>query len=300
MPVVSTALVASERSAISRDDSPNNAQDVWALLSDTHIPADPRQTGGPAAANPVTVRPVEHLKKVCRDILSGETGAPCGVIVSGDCAFDSGKPDDYATIVKEFKPLRENGMEIHFVMGNHDDRRSFVNAVAGETTTPQSGKRIAERLCAVVETTRANFFLLDSLENKSIGLLGKNQLRWLADNLDARQNKPAILIAHHYPDYTAALASNPHALRDTPELFKIIKDRRQVKAFIFGHSHLWSHLRQHDIHLVNLPATAWRFDIRQPYAWVSMQLRDDGMKLTLRSIETQHPKHNETIDFSWR
>ena len=53
----------------------------------------------------------------------------------------------------------------------------------------------------LVEGPRANWFLLDSLDepNKTPGVLGDKQVAWLGQALDARANKPAILVAHHNP-----------------------------------------------------------------------------------------------------
>lgn len=287
--------------AMAGDSNSTGDQDIWALLSDTHIPGDRNKTGGKTPANPAPIKPVEHLAKIRSDVLSGEIGKPCGTIITGDCVYIEGLPKDYVTLLEEFRPFRQAGQEVHFVMGNHDNRKAFLNAVADESERKRPDS-IPDRLCSLVETPKANFLLLDSLEktNQVAGFFGDEQLDWLCDELDRNQDKPALIFAHHYPDYTAAVAKNPHALRDTEKFFKRIKDRRQVKAYIFGHSHAWSIRHKNEVHLINLPASGWRFDSRQPYAWVLMKLRNDGMTLTLRSIDPEHPKHNETIDLTWR
>lgn len=279
-----------------RAEEAADPRDVWALLSDTHIPGDRNRTGGSPP-----VRPVGHLAKIREDILSGSVGKPGAVIVSGDCVYMEGLPEDYATLLEEFRPFRRAGMDVHFVMGNHDNRRAFLDAVAAESGQ-KAPEAVPDRLTSVLETPKANFFLLDSLTetNRSQGRFGDEQLRWLADELDARRDKPAILVAHHYPDYTRRTVSNPHALGDTEDFYRVIVPRKQVKAFVFGHSHLWRLLKQDAIHLVNLPATAWRFDPAQPFAWVLMQLRGDGMTLRLRSIDPEHPKHDQQINLAWR
>ncbi len=272
------------------------SQDTWAFLSDTHIPGDRDRSGGTPP-----VKPFEHLAGIREDILSGKVGKPGGLIVSGDCVYIEGLPKDYTTLLEEFRPFRQAGMDVHFVMGNHDNRRNFLDAAARESgrTAP---RMVPDRLTSILETPKANFFLLDSLEttNRTPGLFGKDQLRWLADELDARKDKPAILVAHHYPDYTRAVASNGHSLQDTGDFFDIIEPRKQVKAYVFGHSHVWKLLKQDAIHMVNLPATAWRFDQTQPFAWVFMELRDDGMTLRLRSIDPEHPKHDQRAELAWR
>ncbi|MDR1964219.1 MAG: metallophosphoesterase [Planctomycetaceae bacterium] len=276
------------------------SQDIWAFLSDTHIPGDRNKTGGTPA-----IKPVEHLVKIRTDVLSGEIGKPGGLIVSGDCVYLQGLPDDYKTLLEEFAPFRNAGISVHFVMGNHDNRQAFLNAAAqstGESKSNSSRTKIPNRLYSIIETPKANFFLLDSLEktNHTPGLFGEEQLQWLADELDSRKDKPAILVAHHNPDYSANIVKAPGALQDTAAFFDRIRERKQVKAYFYGHTHTWKTLRMNGIHMVNIPATAWRFDQTQPFAWVFLKLKDNGMSLTLRSIDSEHPKHNEVLDLAWR
>lgn len=272
------------------------SQDVWAFLSDIHIPGDRNKTGG----NPA-IKPVEHLIKVRTDILSGEIGKPCGLIVSGDCVYLHGLPDDYKTLLEEFAPFREKGLPVHFVMGNHDNRQAFLNAVA-RTTGENTPQIIPHRLHSIIETPKANFFLLDSLEktNQTPGLFGEEQLQWLTEELDSHKDKPAILVAHHNPDYSRNIIKAPGALQDTAAFFERISGRKQVKAYIYGHTHAWKTLRVDGIHMINIPATAWRFDQTQPFAWVLLTLKDNGISLTLRSIDSEYPKHNEIINLVWR
>ncbi|MDR3197217.1 MAG: metallophosphoesterase [Planctomycetaceae bacterium] len=272
------------------------SQDVWAFLSDTHIPGDRNKTGGTPSINPV-----EHLIKIRNDILSGETGKPCGLIVSGDCVYQHGLPDDYKTLLEEFTPFRQKGLTVHFVMGNHDNRQAFLNTVA-QSTGKNSPQTIPSRLHSIVETSKANFFLLDSLDktNHTPGLFGEEQLQWLTDELDSRNDKPAILVGHHNPDYSGNIVKASGALQDTTTFFKQIRKRKQVKAYFYGHTHTWKTLRVSGIHMINIPATAWRFDQSQPFAWVLLTLKDNGMSLRLRSIEPEYPKHNEIINLVWR
>ncbi|MDR0870130.1 MAG: metallophosphoesterase [Planctomycetaceae bacterium] len=276
--------------------NPAPSEDVWAFISDTHIPADRKRIAG---KEPIC--PAEHFIKIRTDILSGESGKPNGAVVCGDCVFNSGLPEDYKTFFDELLPFRKAEMPVHFVMGNHDNRKTFLETLAGISgkTVPE---QIPNRLHTVIETPKANFFLLDSLEktNQTPGTFGEEQRQWLADELDSRKDKPTLIFAHHYPDFTGQIVKNPHALRDTKEFFDIIKPREQVKAYIFGHSHVWRIYKNSGIHQVNIPATAWRFDSLQPYAWVLATLTDNSMNLKLRSIDPEHPKHNETVQLVWR
>ena len=172
----------------------------------------------------------------------------------------------------------------------------------------------------MLETPHANWFLLDSLEKPSAkhdsagkdkadlfnvrfqginsgrwcpGSLGKAQLAWLGKALDARPDKPAILLDHHY-------LSLGGGLRDTAALLELIEPRKQVKAVVFGHSHTWQRTTWQGIHLINLPAVAWVFDQAQPKGWVDAQLSPNGAAMVLHCLDRQHPKHGERVELKWR
>jgi len=108
--------------------------------------------------------------------------------------------------------------------------------------------------------------VLDSLEatNSTPGLLGEEQRAWLARALDENSDKPALVVVHH--NLTPPGDSNP-SLKDSEQLLEIIRPRRHVKAYIFGHTHDWG-IKQDasGIHLVNLPPTAYVFTEGKPAA----------------------------------
>ncbi len=122
------------------------------------------------------------------------------------------------------------------------------------------------------------------------------QLEWLAKALDARSAKPAIVLAHHNPDPIIRI----HGLTDTAELFQVLAPRKQVKAYVFGHTHQWRLDRLFDIHLVNVPAIAWPFEPSQVRGYVSARLRRDGMTLALHALDHNHAKHGEKVELQWR
>ena len=83
--------------------------------------------------------------------------------------------------------------------------------------------------------------------------------------------------------------------------FEVIRPRKQVKAYIYGHTHTWR-VEKDDtgLHLINLPPVAYVFQEGEPSGWVRMTLREDGMKLELRCIDSSHAKHGQTFDLKWR
>jgi len=69
-----------------------------------------------------------------------------------------------------------------------------------------------------------------------------------AATLDANSKKPALVLVHHNPGLTGNLG-----LKDTAAFLEIIRPRRQVKAYIYGHTHTWRVEKDSSgIHLINL------------------------------------------------
>jgi 3',5'-cyclic AMP phosphodiesterase CpdA len=255
----------------------------WVLLSDLHIWE--RRNGERRG-----VKPAEHLAQAVKEVLA-LAPRPVGIIVSGDCAYLTGERADYAVLADLIKPLREAGIPLHMVLGNHDHRENFWAAFP--ETKPQQ-PQVSDKSVAVVETGHANWFLLDSLEKTDAtpGLLGKEQLEWLAKALSARADKPALVVGHHN-------LAGPAGLRDAEDLLKLIADHKQVKAYVYGHTHQWGVVRQRGIHFVNVPTTAWVFAKEQPQGWVDVTLRKEGATLVHNALDKQHPKHGERVELSW-
>jgi 3',5'-cyclic-AMP phosphodiesterase len=262
--------------------------DHWALFADTHVAGD-------AAMARFDVNMADHLRAAVAGVRALPS-APAGVLVNGDCAFNHGLAEDYATFTDLLKPLSEAGLPLHLTLGNHDDREVFWEAIkdARPANPPLASKQVS-----IVEAGHANWIMLDSLEvtNKTPGSLGDEQRAWLAKALDARTDKPALVMVHHNPLFSDGKKSG---LLDTAELMEILQPRRHVKALIFGHTHTWRFAEQDGLHLVNLPAVAYPFKKEEVTGWVDCQLRAEGMSLEMHAHDTQHPAHGKVSELNWR
>ena len=90
-------------------------------------------------------------------------------------------------------------------------------------------------------------------------------------------------------------------LRDSVAFFEVIRPRRQVKAYVFGHTHFWKVEQEASgIHLVNLPPVGYVFQSGKPSGWVKATIAAEGMKLELRCVDTSHRDHGQTISLAWR
>jgi 3',5'-cyclic-AMP phosphodiesterase len=285
--------------------------DVLALLADTHIAAD-------RATVTRGVNMTDHLVAVGKEVVAHPRRPAAGLII-GDLALKNGQPGDYGAFADLVKPVRMAGLPLHLTLGNHDSRDRFAAALAAGGDRPAGG-RIAE----LVPTPRANLFVLDTLDatDHVPGRVGEQQLAWLATALDAHPDKPAVVFGHHDPMFAPPPevkeperpkpegttqpgkkpeVKKPSGLLDTAALFKVLEPRRQVKAYVYGHTHVWA-VKEHPsgIHLVNLPPTAYVFTPGLPSGWVHATLRAGGARLELRALDTRHPAHGQVVDLKWR
>lgn len=260
---------------------------TFAFLSDTHVAADATtiQRGANMA---------DCLAAAGRELAAWPV-KPAAVIVNGDLAFKTGLTEDYARFGKLIEPVRALA-PIQLALGNHDQRENFWQAFPHDAARLKS---VPQRQAAFFSSARANWFLLDSLDatNSTPGELGATQLDWLKGELAARPEKPAIIVGHHNLQTPGAVAG----LKDTAALEELFAQHRQVKAFIFGHTHNWD-ISQHasGVHLINLPPTGYVFKDGRPNGWVRMTLARASAEFELRALDPKHPEHAQVKKLSWR
>ncbi|MBX3414418.1 MAG: metallophosphoesterase [Pirellulales bacterium] len=262
----------------------------FALFSDTHI-SEVRDTVHLGA------NMAENLARAGSEALAG-LRRPAAVLINGDCAFLQGKPGDYEVLVRLLEPIRTAGVPVHLALGNHDQRDHFWNSAQLAAADDAAARPVENKQVSIIESARANLFQLDSLDQTNVtpGRLGEQQLQWLAEALDAHADKPAIIFGHHQPVKGGA----GMGLKDTDALFEVLVPRRQVKAYIFGHTHHWQVKKWDDIHLVNLPPTAYPFVKSDPNGWVELALLEQGATLELHTLDPTHKANGERVELPWR
>ena len=271
-------------------------EDVWAFASDMHI------------ADGATEPPEQNIRfqEVMTAVLA-EPVKPRRLFLLGD-TISSGRQEQYTRLLELLKPAAEAHVGIHASMGDHDHREHFQAIRKQLLPSPEQRDTSITHIVRtepwqdgevkhleIIETKRANFFVLDSLDktNQEEGKFGNNQLDWLAAELDRRKDKPAILMAHH-----PAVDLANSGLADTLSFWRMLGTRHQVKAYFFGHSHVWLHYRIGRVHQVNFPATS-RCPPLTVLGWVLLTLYDDGVRLTLKTCEPNHPRNGEIVDLKW-
>jgi 3',5'-cyclic AMP phosphodiesterase CpdA len=224
---------------------------------------------------------------------------PAAVIVDGDLAYKTGTAAEYEQFAKLIEPVREAGLPLHLGLGNHDN---FPRFAAGLARLRPKDKPVEGKQVVVVELERVNLFVLDSYD-PTIGVggsLGAKQLKWLGKALDDRKAKPAVVCLHHPLQFEPDKNKKFNGLADSVDLWPVLKSRRHVKAFVFGHTHTWKLAEKDGIHLINLPAIGYPFAKTEVTGWVDAHLIPTGIALEVRALDPKHPKHGTKVELSWR
>src|SRR3989441_12909005 len=171
--------------AFGRDASEAEKPVRMALLSDTHVAADPKNEYR-------KFLPWANLKTVVPQVI--ESRPEC-VILNGDAARLTGELADYEAVKKLLAPLAEQA-PVYIGLGNHDDRDNFFKVFDQPSGNRQ---KVAGKHVLVIEQPLMRLILLDSLfyVNKAAGLLGKAQRDWLARYLEESDVRPTVIFVHH-------------------------------------------------------------------------------------------------------
>src|SRR5688572_18124046 len=252
-----------------------------ALLSDTHIPANPADVFR-------GFNMVDNFKRITPEVVAMK---PDLVLIDGDAARLEGKLEDYQALSNLLQPVNSVA-PVCIGLGNHDDRANFgtvFKACCGEK------QNVTGKSVLVVENEAIRLIVLDSLMyvNKVAGQLGKAQRDWLAGYLPTIKDRPAALFVHH------SLEANDGDLVDVDHLFQILKRNRHVKAIFYGHSHVWSLAERQRVKLINLPAVAYNFRDQDPVGWVEANFHSKGVELTMRAFAGNTADNGRKFNLKW-
>ena len=278
------ALAAADRKGAGLDQS------RVALLADTHISADSSQRypGTKWPGTPVKeedhewVNMADCLTEAAKSVLALNP-RPAHLIVNGDCALSNGKESEYKEFLRLVEPIRAAGITVHVTIGNHDNRENLwklLPFLKREQMGVQAG---------VIELPHANLVLLDSGKR---GVLGEEQLDWLAKELDQRADKPALIFGHYNPYPNRGIRPNK-GMRDGASLLKLLAERKHARGYFYGHTHEWQYDQRDHLHLINQPAVSYYFGKGHAHGWVDMKLSETTAELELQCIDPKHKQHRE-------
>ena len=192
---------------------PRFDEDLVCIISDLHThPGDYQE---------------DKLRRTIDDILQLNP-LPRNVIALGDLAYLTGQPEEYNRLKEVIAPLEASGIQLTLAMGNHDRRGHFAAAF------PQYAARslMKDRYVYVVETPRADFIVLDSLQESTDphkwitpGALSDDEKQWLTERLSTYRTKPVFVMSHHPLEEIG--------------IKKLLIESPTCCGYIHGHNHIW-------------------------------------------------------------
>jgi 3',5'-cyclic-AMP phosphodiesterase len=273
--------LAAEVKVFAQDSSAERKPIHLALLSDTHIPADPKNENR-------KFFPQANLKSVVAQVIEAR---PEGVFLNGDAARLTGEVEDYDALKGLLAPLAAQ-MPVYISMGNHDDRDNFLKVFENPSGARQ---KVTSKYVLVIEWPALRFIVLDSLlyVNKTAGLLGKTQREWLVKYLEHSDTRATVLFVHH------TLKDGDGDLLDVARLFETIRSHKKVKAIFYGHSHEYAFGQENGVHLVNLPAVGYNFNDKEPVGWVDAMFTSKGVDLVLKAFGGNRSNDGKSTSLTW-
>jgi hypothetical protein len=261
-----------------------------ALLADTHISADPdlvypgtKWPGSPVKESEHEgVNMADCLAQTAKSVIALNP-RPAHLIVNGDCALSNGGEAEYKEFLRLVEPIRAAGITVHVTIGNHDNRKNMWKLL------PFLKKEQMGVQAGVIELPHANLVLLDSGKK---GILGDQQLDWLARQLDEQTDKPALIFGHFNP-YPNRGVRPIKGMRDGKSLLNLLAGRKHARAYFYGHTHEWQHDRRDHLHLINQPAVSYYFGKGHAHGWVDMKLTETNADLELNCINRKHTQQGD-------
>ncbi|MBM3264654.1 MAG: phosphodiesterase [candidate division Zixibacteria bacterium] len=211
-------------------------------LSDLHIVAPDKQ---PVHGNDT----ISHLERTVAAVNRLDP-APGFVLVTGDLTNDE-QPASYTRVKSLLEKLHA---PVHLALGNHDERKTFRSVVLDEAHPS------ADRYCYTFRQGEWRFVVLDSLdEGKVTGHIDEDQLRWLADTLDADASTPTVVCLHHPPVPIDVAWLDALMLIEPERLLSVFDARPCVRLVLCGHVHQPSVTHRGTYAVFTSPAVSFQF-----------------------------------------
>jgi 3',5'-cyclic AMP phosphodiesterase CpdA len=150
------------------------------------------------------------------------------VIIAGDLA-DHGEKAAYERFQQTLSTLKP---KTYLTLGNHDDRDAFLEVFP--TQADETGS-----VNHVIDSHDHRVIVLDSCDKDSghAGLIGSDQLGWLAARLDEAMDRPVIIVLHH--NITKFHVQTDFIiLRDNASFAEIVSRHPDIRQVISGHVHM--------------------------------------------------------------
>lgn len=211
-------------------------------LTDPHLLSDPE-------AKLRGVPTWRSLRQVLRHLDSEASGFDW-VILTGDLAHDEQR-ETYRLLRRT---LEERSTPWRMIPGNHDCR-AFMREVFPEVS---GSGRDSFGFC--LDLPGWKLIGLDSqLPGSVSGRVGRRQLNWLRQELEADPGVPTVLFIHHPPVPVGCPWMDRIGLEDAEHLRPVVGEAPQVQLVLCGHVHHEFRGRLGEAAVLAAPSTAFQF-----------------------------------------
>ena len=217
-------------------------------ISDSHIDDEKIVWGADSKKN---------LSSIVKSITSRNYDA---LIISGDLTHN-GSSSSYAIFKEIIEPISAN---LAIVAGNHDNKLNLSSAFSQNYLT---------------KLTIADWEIIsmDSVQdNKTSGLLRKDELKLLTENILSSTKKFIVLCLHHPPISMKSNWDDQKSLENPDDFFNTIDQFSNIKAVIWGHAHQGSEFNRNDVKLFSCPSTTLQFNGPEMIGYNHYNLSDEG------------------------
>jgi hypothetical protein len=191
---------------------PDRDENLVVFLADPHVGAND-STGN-----------LQRFKTFCDRILAMKP-RPAAVVIAGDLASSQGDRKDYEALKPILNQFDAAGIRWRVCLGDTDRREAFCGVFPQFTA---KGSPVPGRLVEVLQLPRADFILLDTLqEGTSCGALDDAQREWLKKRLATYQTsgKRFFVVAHHPVNEL--------------DIAPLLEKSSSCVGWISGHEHRW-------------------------------------------------------------
>ncbi|MEW1976415.1 phosphodiesterase [Microbacterium profundi] len=226
---------------------------------------------------------------------------PDGIVFTGDLA-DLGEEDAYEMLRALVEPFAARlDAPVFWVMGNHDDRRSFRRTLLDDAVSDAYAP-----VDRVDELNGLRLITLDtSVPGHHHGELSRAQLDWLADQLAEPAPLGTLLAMHHPPVPSVLPLASTVELHDQRALAEVVRDT-DVRAIIAGHLHYSTFATFAGIPVSVASSTCYAQDLTVPVggtrpqdgsqAFNLIHVFDDTIVHSVVAVDAPHPLEHIEAD----
>lgn len=213
-----------------------------------------------------------------------------GVLLTGDASQDNSA----ASYLRLHTMLATLGARQYWIPGNHDELKAMQRALNPTNRCFEKSIRFGNWLVVM---------LASNVVGAVHGLLKKDELDFLDEQLRTSDAEHVLVCLHHNPVPVKAAWLQQHALQNPEALFTILDRYPAVRSVLFGHIHHELKRTRNGVVFYGSPSTCIQFhptqedfalDHRNPgYRW--LELHADGSLVT---GVNRVPNKRYSVDFS--